>query len=102
VSKAPAEVIYGPVISERSYALAQAGRYTFRVADGASKPEVARALEEHYSNQGIKVVAVNTIRVHGKRKRLGIRGAPGRTSNWKKAIVTLGPGQSLPELFGSV
>ena len=45
MSKAPAEVIYGPVISERSYALAQAGRYTFRVAPDATKPDIARACD---------------------------------------------------------
>jgi large subunit ribosomal protein L23 len=102
MTRSPSEVIYGPVISERSYALAQLGKYSFRVADDATKPAIARALEEHYESQGIKVVAVNTMRVHGKRKRLGMRGAPGRTASWKKAVVTLGPGQSLPELFGAV
>jgi large subunit ribosomal protein L23 len=96
------QVVLGPVITERSYALYQLGRYTFRVATNATKPEIAAALEEHYAAQAIKVVAVNTINMHGKTRRSGRRGISGRTSDWKKAIVTLGPGQKLEGLFGSV
>lgn len=101
MSKTPVEVIYGPVITERSYALHQQGRYTFRVAKGASKPEIARALEEQYEAQGVKVARVNTINVGGKKKRLGGRGPLGRTSDWKKAVVTLKEGR-LEGLFGAV
>ncbi len=96
------QVVLGPVITERSYALYQLGRYTFRVARDASKPEIAAALEQHYAAQGINVVAVNTVHVRGKTRRLGRRGITGTTSDWKKAIVTLGPGQKLEGLFGSV
>lgn len=102
MSRSADQVVFGPVITERSYALYQQGRYTFRVADGATKPEIARALEEQYEPQGIKVVAVNTVRVSGKKRRSGQRGVSGRTSDWKKAIVTLGPGQRLEGLFGGV
>jgi large subunit ribosomal protein L23 len=100
--RAPSEVILGPVISEKSYSQSQLRKYTFRVARDASKPEIARAIEQHYEAQGVKVEAVNTINVQGKHKRLGMRGAPGRTANWKKAVVTLSPGQNLPDLFGSI
>jgi large subunit ribosomal protein L23 len=100
--KSADQVVLGPVITERSYALYQLGRYTFRVAGGATKPEIAAALEEHYSAQGITVVAVNTVHVRGKTRRLGRRGITGKTADWKKAIVTLGPGQKLEGLFGSV
>jgi large subunit ribosomal protein L23 len=102
MSRAPAEVIHGPLVTERSYALFQQGRYTFRVADDATKPEIARALEEVYEAQGIKVVAVNTINVRGKLQRTNRRGVTGRTSSWKKAIVTLQEGQQLQGLFGSL
>ena len=103
MSRTPDQVVYGPVITERSYSLYQEGRYTFRVANDATKPEIARALEEQYSGQGIKVVAVNTTHMHGKARRTGARrGISGRTSDWKKAIVTLGPGQRLEGLFGGV
>ena len=100
--KAPAQVILGPVISEKSYSQSALRKYTFRVARSASKPEIARAIEQHYEAQGVKVEAVNTINVHGKLKRLGGRGALGRTPDWKKAVVTLAPGQTLPDLFGSL
>jgi len=101
VSKSPVAVIYGPVITERSYSLHQQGRYTFRVARDASKPAIARALEEQYEAQGVKVASVNTINVSGKKKRLGGRGPLGRTGDWKKAVVTLKEGR-LEGLFGSI
>ena len=100
--RAPSEVILGPVISEKSYSQSQLRKYTFRVARDASKPEIARAIEQHYESQGVKVESVNTVNVHGKLKRLGMRGALGRTPEWKKAVVTLAPGQNLPDLFGSL
>jgi len=102
MSRSPSEVIHGPLVTERSYSLYQQGRYTFRVAGDATKPEIARALEEVYEAQGITVVAVNTIRMRGKVRRTGQRGVTGRTSDWKKAIVTLGAGQRLEGLFGSL
>ena len=100
--RSPSEVILGPVISEKRYAQSQLRKYTFRVVPDASKPEIARAIEQHYEAQGVKVLAVNTLNVSGKQKRLGMRGAPGRTKNWKKAVVTLSEGQNLPDLFGSI
>lgn len=102
MSRSPSQVVLGPVVSERSYALYQAGRYTFRVAADATKPEIARALEEHYHEQGIKVVTVRTMNVRGKVRRGTRRGQVGRTSDWKKAIVSLGPEQRLEGLFGGV
>jgi len=103
MSRSPSDVIRGPLVTERSYALYQQGRYTFRVATDATKPEIARALEEAYQSQGIRVVAVNTIHMRGKVKHTGRRrGLTGRTPDWKKAIVTLGPGQRLEGLFGSL
>ena len=102
MSRSPVEVIHGPLVTERSYSLYQQGRYTFRVAKDATKPEIARALEEVYEAQGIRVVAVNTLRVRGKVRRTGQRGVTGRTPHWKKAIVTLQSGQRLEGLFGSL
>ncbi len=102
MSRSASEVIHGPLVSERSYTLFQQGRYTFRVAIDATKPEIARALEDVYEAQSIKVVAVNTVRMRGKVRRTGRRGVTGRTSDWKKAIVTLESGQKLEGLFGGV
>jgi large subunit ribosomal protein L23 len=101
--RSPDEVIFGPVITERSYSLYGQGRYTFRVAKDASKNEIARALEQHYVDQGITVVAVNTMSVAGKRRRIFRRSGPvGKTPDWKKAIVTLGAGQKIEGVFGGV
>ena len=101
MSRAPVEIIYGPLVTERSYSLYQQGRYTFRVAKDATKPEIARALEDQYEAQGIRVGSVNTIHVRGKVRRTGQRGVVGRTSSWKKAVVTLKAGR-LEGLFGGV
>jgi large subunit ribosomal protein L23 len=102
MSRSPDQVIIGPLVTERSYTLFQQGRYTFRVARDATKPEIARALEQAYQAQGIKVVAVNTVNVTGKVRRTGRRGVTGRTSDWKKAIVSLQPGQRLEGVFGGL
>jgi large subunit ribosomal protein L23 len=101
MSRSPVEVVYGPLVTERSYTLYQQGRYTFRVARDATKPEIARALEEQYEGQGVKVASVNTITMRGKARRTGQRGVVGHTSGWKKAVVTLRSGR-LEGLFGGV
>jgi large subunit ribosomal protein L23 len=102
-TRAASEIVIGPVITERTYLLYTQGRYTFRVAAGASKTDIKKALEEQYDAQGIKVKDVNTISMRGKRRRtLRRAGAIGRTPDWKKAIVTLGEGQKIEGLFGSV
>ena len=102
-TRAASEIVIGPVITERTYQLYSQGRYTFRVSPTASKTEIKHALEEQYESQGIKVKDVNTVMMHGKKRRNFRRVGPvGHTSNWKKAIVTLGEGQKIEGLFGSV
>jgi len=102
-TRAASEIVIGPVITERTYQLYTQGRYTFRVSPRASKTEIKKALEEQYESQGIKVRDVNTVTMHGKKRRSMRRiGAVGQTANWKKAIVTLGEGQKIEGLFGSV
>ncbi len=102
-TRAASEVVIGPVITERTYALYTQGRYTFRVAKSATKNDIKKALEEQYESQGIRVKDVNTLMMRGKaRRNLRTRGSVGHTAGWKKAIVTLGPGQKIEGLFGSV
>ena len=102
-TRAAAEIVIGPLITERTYQLYTQGRYTFRVAKTASKTEIKMALEEQYAAQEIRVKDVNTVSMSGKRRRSLRRvGAIGHTADWKKAIVTLGPGQKIEGLFGSV
>jgi large subunit ribosomal protein L23 len=102
-TRAASEIVIGPVITERTYQLYTQGRYTFRVSPTASKTEIKKALEEQYDAQGIKVHEINTITMRGKKRRSMRRvGSIGHTPDWKKAIVTLGEGQKIEGLFGSV
>ena len=102
-TRAASEIVIGPLITERTYQLYTQGRYTFRVAPRASKTEIKKALEEQYESQNIKVRTVNTVSMRGKKRRsLRQIGRIGKTSGWKKAIVTLGEGQKIEGLFGSV
>ena len=89
----PQEVLLAPVVSEKSYALIDDGKYAFRVHKDAHKTQVRQAVEELFD---VKVARVNIVHVRAKPKRRGtIRGTrPG----WKKAIVELKPGQTI-EIF---
>lgn len=68
-------------------------KYVFKVDAKANKREIAQAIEEIYQNEGIKVVAVNTLNVKAKQRR--VRGKVGYKSPFKKAIVTLREEDSL-------
>ena len=78
------EIIIKPIVTEKSSANLQENKYTFRVAKKATKIEIKRAVEKLF---GVKVLSVNTMTVKGKEKR--VRYQVGRTSDWKKAIVTV-------------
>jgi len=83
------DIILKPIITEASMigaANEEGGRkYTFAVAKGANKPEIAKAVEELF--KGVKVEKVNTLNMKGKPRRYGR--FEGYTSDWKKAVVTL-------------
>ena len=70
-------------------------KYVFLVEKTASKLEIARAVEEIYSEKNIKVIGVNTI--HVKPKARTVRGRRGMKQAFKKAIVTLKPGDVIEE-----
>ncbi len=86
-------VLIKPVISEKSYALLAANKYTFRVHDAAHKTQIRQAVEEIF---GVRVVDVQTMTVKPKPKRRGW--TSGHTRRWKKAIVQLHDEDSI-ELF---
>jgi large subunit ribosomal protein L23 len=86
-------VIIRPVISEKSYALLAANKYTFRVHERANKTEVRQAIEEIF---GVRVQGVQTANVKPKPKRRGY--TAGQRRQWKKAVVTLHPDDAI-ELF---
>ena len=87
------QVIIRPVISEKSYALLAANKYTFRVHERANKTQVRQAVEEVF---GVRVSGVRTVNVKPKPKRRGY--SSGKRRQWKKAVVTLHPEDSI-ELF---
>lgn len=85
-------ILIKPLVTEKSYHGTQAGKYSFKVAISANKVLVRKAVEKVY---GVKVADVNISRVRGKIKTSGK--IIGRTSNWKKAVVTLRKGETIPE-----
>jgi len=92
----PYEILIKPVITEKALGGAAQGeaaaaQYTFEVAPDANKIEIRYAIETSFN---VRVAAVNTVRVKGKRKRLR---SPklGRRPERKKAVVTLEPGQTI-------
>jgi large subunit ribosomal protein L23 len=87
--------ILSPVITEKSTRTSEYNQVTFKVPLNASKPEIKAAVEALF---GVKVTAVNTIRVKGKTKRF--RGVTGKRSDFKKAMVTLQEGQSIDVTTG--
>lgn len=87
----PYQVLKRPIITEKSgYQSDNLNRYTFEVDVRANKHLVRQAVEQVFN---VDVVAVNVIRVRGKQRRWGK--IIGRTKDWKKAIVTLRPGQTI-------
>ena len=84
-------VVLAPVVSEKSTLVADRNRqYVFRVADGATKPEIKAAVELMFK---IKVDSVTVSNVKGKKRRFGR--VEGRRRNWKKAYVRLAAGQEI-------
>lgn len=87
-------VLLRPIVTEKSMGMTNEGRYTFEVRKSATKQEIAEAVAEAFK---VDVVDVNVISVRGKARRLGRR--VGRTSDRKKAVVTVAPGQRIERYF---
>ena len=88
------DIIIRPIITEKAMDGIAFKRYTFEVAPSATKPEIAKAVEELF---GVKVAKVNTMNMKRKPKRL--RYQSGHTSAWTKAIVTLKADSKTIEFF---
>ena len=91
------DIILKPVITEKSMDGIESKRYTFKVATDATKPEIAKAVEELF---GVKVAKVNTINMKKKPKRMGYHF--GYAAEWKKAIVTLEASSKEIEFFNGL
>jgi large subunit ribosomal protein L23 len=86
----PRDIIVSPVVSEKTYAEAERGKYTFIVAPRATKPDIRRAVETIW---GVRVRSVNTMRRRGKTvRRQWVRGTRPES---RRAVVTLQPGEKI-------
>ena len=90
------DILVRPLITEKTTMLMQEGKYAFVVAKTANKIEIAKAVETVFN---VKVLAVNTVNVIGKTKRMGRH--EGKRPDYKKAIVKLAPGERI-EFFEGV
>ena len=105
------DIILRPVISEKSIDVSTiadrnpgaGNKYTFAVHRDANKIQIKAAIEELYAKEKVTVVSVNVLTTKAKEKRRGTkRGRTlGWTTPWRKAIVTLAPGQKI-EFFEGV
>ncbi len=89
--KAFHHLIKGPIITEKTHTMREANnKLTLKVDVRANKIEIRKAVEAIFK---VKVLAVNTIKMMGKKKRMGR--IEGTRPAWKKAIVTLAPGEKI-------
>ena len=88
------DIIIKPIITEQSMEATEEKKYVFQVAIDANKIEIKKAIEEIF---GVQVEKVNTIRMDGKEKRMGVH--VGRRANWKKAMVKLTADSKTIEFF---
>lgn len=95
IHKPAHDIIFKPVVSEKSYAASDRGQYTFVVDPSANKVQIKQAIEEIFK---VKVTNVNTLHRIGKRKRT--RTGYGQRVSQKRAIVTVAEGQSI-DIFGN-
>ncbi len=84
------DIIFAPVITEKSASLEESGVYTFKVDVRANKTQIKKAIEKAFN---VSVISVNTMNNHPKDKRVGRY--TGKTNRYKKAIVKLAKGQTI-------
>ncbi len=89
------QIIIRPIVSEKTYVLATADKYTFRVHPDAHKTQIKQAVEDLFD---VKVLEVRTMSVKGKPKRRGY--TSGHRRSWKKAVVQLREGDQIPVFQG--
>ena len=90
-----ADILIEPVVSEKATALREQNKYVFIVQPAATKIQIKEAVSKLFN---VQVVDCTTMNVMGKMKRL--RGKPGRTSSYKKAIVRVAPGEVIQAFEG--
>jgi len=98
----PPEIIRRPVVSEKALDQSTRGKYAFEVHPNANKIQIKAAVEELYAENKVTVVDVNVLTTKGKLKVRNTRRGKveGRVAGWRKAVVTLAPGQKIPFFEG--
>jgi len=91
------DVILVPILTEETWAKMEEGKYSFRVALGANKIQIRKAIEELFK---VKVEKVWTANRKGKPRRERLNQLHGRTSRWRKAVVKLAPGNKIDIMGG--
>ena len=89
------DIIVEPVLSEKATALREQNKYVFKVASSATKTQIKAAVSKLFN---VKVIGCTTLNVDGKVKR--VRGKPGKTSSYKKAIVRIADGETIKVFEG--
>ncbi len=84
------DIIYAPIITEKSALLANENKYAFKVDPKANKTQIKKAIESIFN---VKVVSITTANSHPKKKRVGKY--TGMTNKYKRAIVKLQEGNSI-------
>nr|WP_174267900.1 50S ribosomal protein L23 [Nocardioides zeae] len=97
MNKDPRDILLAPVVSEKSYGLLDANKYTFLVHPDANKTEIKIAVQKVF---GVTVTSVNTLNRAGKTRRT--RNGIGKRKSTKRAIVSLAEGDSIDIFGGSV
>jgi large subunit ribosomal protein L23 len=92
----PEDIILAPILTEETWRKMEQRKYAFRVALGANKVEIRKAIEKLFR---VRVEKVWTANVKGKPRRERLSQQHGRTSRWRKAIVRLAPGDQI-EIMG--
>ena len=96
--KAIKDIIVSPWMTEKTTDLRMSeNQYVFKVATSANKVEIKKAVESRFQ---VRVKSVRTINMMGKVK-MSRRMTPGRTPDWKKAVITLFQGESIQEFEGA-
>ena len=90
------DVLRRPLVTEKNTILQAQNKYAFEVAKEANKPQIKQAVEKAFK---VRVTGVNVTKVSGKTRRVGRRMV--QTPPWKKAVVTLRPGDKI-EIFEGV
>jgi large subunit ribosomal protein L23 len=90
------QIIIAPVVTEKTNIMRESGKYVFRVDMRANKPQIMQAVRSLFS---VHPVSCNVSKVKGKPKRQ--RYQLGKTAQWKKAVVTLRPGEKIAQFEGA-